>query len=277
MSVFTNVLRYINAFSIDIAIGAVCSSRLLYYILEINSHWYYDLVLGITVWLIYTADHLCDAYVIENEASSFRHRLHQDNFKAILILAIIAFVANAFITLYYFPTNLLIGGTILLSFVIGHQVLNYYYKNDYFLFGKEVRIAFGYSVGLALSPFINAEFIKIEAILALLIIFLLALINVLFFSTLEKEADYNDKMNSISLTWSENRIHKSIKVISAFCFFLCIAFIYHSNQPLIGMLLLSMLLILILSFRSSKVLVYADLYRSLGDGIFLIPFIIFWL
>lgn len=263
--------------SIDIAIGAVCCSRLLYYILEVNSHWYYDLVLGLTVWIIYTTDHLIDAYLIKKEASSFRHRLHQKHFKLISLISFLALAINAYLTLHYFPVKIIIAGSALLLFVIAHQTLNYFVKSTFFLFGKEVRIALGYSLGLALSPFMIANQINTEAVIALSIIFLLALINVLFFSTIEKEADLNDQMNSISLRWQRNKIFNCIRIISSLCFLLCFLFIYYSNNSIVGAILLSMLLILILSFRNSKGLVYGDLYRSLGDGIFIIPLILFWL
>lgn len=61
----------------------------------------YGLVaLGLTVWIIYTADHLRDAKLIVHKASSHRHRFHQQNFKVLLIILCVAFVVDAFVILY---------------------------------------------------------------------------------------------------------------------------------------------------------------------------------
>ncbi|MEQ8360339.1 MAG: hypothetical protein RH860_12685 [Cytophagales bacterium] len=277
MNIYTKLLRYINALSIDIAIGAVACSKLLYIILDINSIWHYDLVLGLSVWLIYTADHLVDAKLIKKEAVSFRHRLHQKHFKIISLFALLAILINAAFTLIYFPLEIIIAGLSLMIFVIVHQILNHFSKDYFFLFGKEIRVALGYSLGLALCPFITAKYISPDAYLALSILFLLALINLLFFSTIEREADLEDHFTSISLHWRPDKINLSIKIASLICLFLCLYFITLSEHTLVGLLLLTMLFVLFLSYRKSQVLISTDLYRSLGDGIFLIPIVLFWL
>ncbi|QNL20616.1 hypothetical protein HZR84_01150 [Hyphobacterium sp. CCMP332] len=277
MNIYTKFLRYINALSIDIAIGAVACSKLLYIILDLNSIWHYDLVLGLSVWLIYTLDHLVDAKLIKKEAVSFRHRFHQKHFTFISLIALLAILINAAFTLFYFPMEIIIAGLSLMIFVVVHQILNHFSKDYFFLFGKEMRVALGYSLGIALSPFISAKYISPDAYLALVILFLLALINLLFFSTIEREADMEDRFTSISLYWSPYKISQSIKIAALFCLFLCLYFISLSEHTLIGLLLLTMLFILFLSFRKSQLLISTDLYRSLGDGIFLIPIVLFWL
>ncbi len=263
--------------SIDIAIGAVACSKLMYIILGINSVWYNDIVLGLSVWLIYTADHLIDAKLIEKEAFSFRHRLHQTHFHTLSIFALIAILINTWLTFYFLQPTIILAGSLLMMFVVVHHILNHFSKKSIFLFGKEMRVAFGYSFGLALSPFITAKNISLDAYLALAILFLLALINLLFFSSVEKEADLEDRFVNISLHWSPNKVNQSIRIVALFTLILCISFILISQHKLIGLLLMSMLFILFLSFRKSQQLISADLYRSLGDGIFLIPIVLFWL
>jgi hypothetical protein len=96
----STVLRYyrlLNILSIDIAVGAVICALYFSKIFEVEVRPYGLAALALTVWVIYTADHLRDARNILKRASSERHAFHQSHFGILLVLLICAVVADGVI------------------------------------------------------------------------------------------------------------------------------------------------------------------------------------
>src|SRR6478752_4226225 len=85
--------RYCNYLSLDVACGAMVCASFFARILHVQLRPYGLASLGLTVWIIYTADHLMDAHKLTREASSQRHRFHQQNFRVlVIVLGVAAFV-----------------------------------------------------------------------------------------------------------------------------------------------------------------------------------------
>ena len=98
--------KYLQILSIDVCLGACISCWMIAHYLEVSlSFWTYA-VLACTVWLIYTADHLLDAYKISKQlkekATTDRHIFHQHYFKPIVG---VAFFCRIFCDLYPLPTS----------------------------------------------------------------------------------------------------------------------------------------------------------------------------
>ena len=56
------LIRFMNILSLDVVAGALLSSAFAAALLEVRPAVPYWMVLGMSVWIIYTADHLVDAY-----------------------------------------------------------------------------------------------------------------------------------------------------------------------------------------------------------------------
>ena len=67
----------INALSLDVALGAGVLSLVLGRYIGFRVPVMVLLALVISVWVIYTIDHLLDAKSITHQATSFRHHFHQ--------------------------------------------------------------------------------------------------------------------------------------------------------------------------------------------------------
>lgn len=274
MFYISRALKIINAFSIDIAFGAVFSSRLLYFVIGTKPSPTLDVILGITVWLIYTLDHLIDARSIKDEAQSFRHRLHQLYFTPIFIIWVMILCLNAFLTLIYLAPELLLPGVSLLIFVIVHHLLNRFYPGQFLLFGKEVRIATGYVLGLSLGPVALSPQLDLSFFLVLISLFCLAMINLLFFALNEKEADKIDALPGIAQYYDRPAIRRIIDRLALVCLFIVLILAFYKpvrEVVLCSMLILTMLVAIVLSVRHFDKLKKEEVYRFLGDGIFLIP------
>jgi hypothetical protein len=70
-----------NILSLDVVAGAVAGALFFGEILQVQLSFSVLTALGLTVWIIYTLDHLRDAKQILNVASTDRHRFHQEHFK----------------------------------------------------------------------------------------------------------------------------------------------------------------------------------------------------
>src|SRR5205085_1124608 len=89
-----NAYRFVNLLSIDIAAGAVVGAAFFARILQVRLYSQAYLVLGLTVWIIYSSDHLLDAWRLKGPASTERHLFHQRNFRALFVLVMMACLAD---------------------------------------------------------------------------------------------------------------------------------------------------------------------------------------
>src|SRR5277367_4160689 len=108
--------RIINILSLDIAVGAMIGALFFARMFDVVILSQGLFSLGLTVWIIYTADHLLDAKKIKQSASTDRHRFHQRHFKALLTVMIIAIVVD--ITQIFFIRIAVLRSGLLLSSVV---------------------------------------------------------------------------------------------------------------------------------------------------------------
>src|SRR6187431_1308602 len=87
--------RFINLLSIDVALGAVCSALFFARLLSVRILPFGLITLGLSVWIIYSVDHLLDARKLKSKASTMRHRFHQEHSRSITIMVLIATIVNA--------------------------------------------------------------------------------------------------------------------------------------------------------------------------------------
>jgi hypothetical protein len=100
MQQLMRLYRLVNLLSIDVAGGAVCSALFFAYLLNVRILPYGVIALGLSVWIIYTVDHLLDAKKIKAPAATARHRFHQDNFKVLCAAVLLATILNGIIILF---------------------------------------------------------------------------------------------------------------------------------------------------------------------------------
>ena|SRR5688572_29933788 len=92
--------QYVNILSLDVAAGAVISALFFAQIFNVQIKPYGLLALGLTVWIIYTADHLRDAKKIKHRASTQRHRFHQQYFCSLTVFVGSAILLDA-VTIFF--------------------------------------------------------------------------------------------------------------------------------------------------------------------------------
>lgn len=251
----------INILSIDVALGSVCSALFFSKYLGSEVSVVSLLVLALSVWVIYTVDHLKDAYKLQGEASSARHRFHQINSRAlrgvVMVVALLIFVL-----LYFLPPMVLYVGLGLSAVVVLYLLFHVYLP-----YAKEVVVAFAYTMGVCIPSFNT----RIDLpVLLLCAFFVVALMNLLLFSWFSEPEDRADGIISLATTIGEGATRN---VFIALFFGLSVIFLASKFHPAYLTLITMgvMLLIIMIFHRYFKI---RDRYRF-GDLIFFIG-LIYW-
>ena len=106
----TKILRTLNILSIDIAAGAVLSTVFANRVFHFRAPWWYYFILFLSVWIVYTADHLIDAQKNKEKTFSSRHLFYYRHFRQIVFGLSGALVLLVILLFFYLTPALLIFG-----------------------------------------------------------------------------------------------------------------------------------------------------------------------
>jgi len=266
MTGFTRVYRYVNLLSLDIVAGAVVSALFFARVLEVTLRPVGLLALGLTVWVIYTADHLRDAREIGKSASTLRHRFHQEHFRTLLIAAVLAVLVNVFIV-FFLRKQIFVRGSVLAAGVGMYLIVQRYLK-----FLKEICIAFLYTCGVLLPSYTLTKVELTPAHYLLIVQFgMVAWLNLLIFSWFDREGDKKDKQTSFVTMLGEPITRASIWCLIGGIFLVTVFSLYNTEMKPAVLIVATMGLVLALIFAFRENFARRDYYRLLGDAVFLLP------
>jgi 4-hydroxybenzoate polyprenyltransferase len=253
--------RLFNLLSIDVALGSVCSALFFAKILQVHILSYGLIALVLSVWIIYTADHLLDALKIKLPAATARHRFHQLHFKSLLFTLVIAMIINGVIILFIRHRVLVAG--LYIAAIVGI----YFLINRYLKFMKEVFIAIVYTIGVLLpsvsvtqQPVHEWPWVIIASFLGT------ALINLILFSWFDHERDLRDGNISFATVLGE-RTSRTVIVL----LFLVVTFLSVISLSPAGFVILLMNALLLIIFIFHQHFSIHDRFRILGDFVFILP------
>lgn len=265
--------RRLNILSIDVAVGAMVGNWFIASVSGGGYDLFHGLALGLSVWLIYSFDHLFDAQSLHKKASTPRHLFHQVHKKNIAIIWLVILPLALYFILQLPYPMFLWGGAI--GMLVGFYFLFITKLKHHAGFWKEVMIAILYVAGISLSTFVQPQIATVPFVWLCTQYFLVALINLLIFSDADKTKDKMDGHNSAALALSEGRLRKLIYLL--FC--LSTLFIgwaaYRLGLFLESSIMFLMLTALYLIYRNQEWFYRYDRYRWIGDGIFFLP-ILYW-
>ncbi len=264
------VYRYLAWLSLDVTAGAVVFMHFLSREFEILVHWSEMTALGISVWLIYSIDHILDARAAK-EPISPRREFHKQRIHFLLFLNVFV-LCIGFWVLAQLTTDVLIAGGIIAFVALGYLV---FVRIERLSGIKEVQIAIGYTGGVSLVPLLYLEKILVWHWMSIVLLFLIALGNLILFSWFELNQDQKEGFTSLVQTLGTKRTKTILEVV----------FIANILGALImyqfgGTLTLAIFFLLAgaINFCISKYKNFFeqhDRYRIIGDAVFLLP--ILWL
>ncbi|SMG25095.1 UbiA prenyltransferase family protein [Marivirga sericea] len=271
---FTKIYQYIRAFSLDVVAGAVISARWIgnYFNADIPSQ--AILALGLTVWLIYTIDHLLDARKIKSKDALFRHMIHYKN--APYIFGLIALVAMILIFVLQSLEPYLIGYGMVLGFAVFCYLIFVHFVRKKVYWGKEWFIALVYAMGICLPTVGYIQNVPPILIYFWLQLFLLASINLILFNMIEYKVDKAQGFNSFATVKGVDFSRKVILFL-LFCFVITwsSSFLFFKAEELLDYQAIFILMGSVLAMVLSKevVLRQEEWYRVIGDIVFVLPVI----
>ncbi len=256
--------RFAQIFSIDIVIGVVVLLRFFCVQFQVNPGWAVYVLLGVAVWLIYTADHIRDA---EKSGQSTRERyIFHGKYRKVLVGIAIALLTVIVPLIFFIPVIIFIGGLALAVFSFIYLLVQHRLSKVLF---KELYVALVYSMGVLMVPmFLSWTF----DVIVFVLLFLLTFVNLLIFSWFERKEDEADGFQSIATQIASINLEKMILLLIALG--LSISFlsfnIFHIYF-LAGFIVYALMFLYSNHFRKNH------LYRAVGDGVFLLPILFEWL
>ncbi|GHN00466.1 hypothetical protein WSM22_19550 [Cytophagales bacterium WSM2-2] len=259
--------RLLNILSLDIVAGAVICASFFSRIFDITILPYGLISLGLTVWIIYTTDHLLDARKVKQLASTERHRFHQRHFNLLLVLLTIAIIVDI-IQLLFIRKAVFMEGLVLASIVVLYFALQRQLQSLKELFG-----ALLYSGGVLLIPLsLRNEVISSSQMILIVQFILTAFINLLIFSWFDRRYDEQDNRTSFTTMMGEKATLQTLIALFLVQGIFSLSQIVFWYNPFEVILVLMNGVLLLISIRK-KYFEIGDRYRLLGDAIFLLPLI----
>lgn len=275
MKSLRKLYSYFHLLSLDVVLGAIAGMLFFAHVLSLAMYIEIAIILGLTVWIIYTLDHLMDVKKTTGQPNSLRHDFHFKNEKKLQLLVGITFVL-VFILLIFLPSlHFVIIPGIILAATIACSLGLIYFFGKRIAFMKEFLIATFYVLGIVLAPStlfeksIPASFYSLAVLY-----FLVAWVNLLMLSYLDKESDQEDGFDSV-INWIAPK--NLIKVILSLgtlgiIFSVYLLLFQKSYFNIYTIVLLLMLLIHMVYFLDEKN--QKETIRRILEASFLLPFLV---
>jgi len=268
------LLKIVNTLSIDVSLGVMACSLFFSKIFKVKA----DLVssgtisLGLTVWLIYTIDHLLDVKRTKFTASTDRHRFHQKNVKGIFYTVAVASSLN-FVLLFFLPFRLLENGVWLVLGVALYLVLQ---NKLYYI--KELLGALLYSAGIMMAPLsLVSTPLQLDGVLLIAHFTMTVFIGLLLFSYFDHSNDKQDGQQSFSTLAGKKNTVAIIIVLLIINFILATIIAIACKLTISATItILSINLGLLTILLKRNYFLVNDRYRLIGDALFFIPIISVW-
>ncbi len=271
-----HLFQLFQAFSLDVVVGSLAMGFFAVQLLHVHPNPWWWLVLALSVWVVYTGDHLLDGFQRKQAATMFRHRIHYRFRYLFMVVLLLAALSAVVLTRVFLDSRIFLGGLALGLAALVYLGLVYLARKRGFYFQKELVISLFYVAGIWLAPVIwQGSSFSYVLITGVAILFLLAWAEGLIMACFEHEYDSVDKTHSFSTFYGLARTKKlsAVLLISALTFSLVVAFfkpVFQSEFILLAVLsALLMLLLIFPSFFKQK-----GRYRVLGEFSFWLPFVL---
>ncbi|MFC2112407.1 UbiA family prenyltransferase [Bacteroidota bacterium] len=269
-------LRTCRILSIDILAGVLAGFAFAVTLLESSVPGLVPVFICSAVWLVYTLDHLGDAYYLGSEAVKPVYRWHWRNRKKLLYTVAVLAGASLVASLIWLPFLVIYCG------IMGTGILSIYmllhsrpaFKKRYLF--KEIWIAVIYTTGVWGFPYLyRGKSLDITLILLILSFFLLVLVNVLSYSRYEIEVDREEKLSTLATRFGEKACRNMIfclLLISMVLLSLCIYLsVNEFIRPWAALILIMMCIILGEIHLKPEYFRRNAWFGILADGIFILP------
>lgn len=269
-----HALAALQHLSLDIVVGVVCAAAFATTIVGAAMPLSWWILLPLATWVVYSTDHLLDAYRTGAGAQQLRHRFYHEWFGPLAVLTGGVAIAGVLAALWWLPGRLLTGGLLAAVAAVAHLVLA---QGDGRIVTKEISTAVIYVGAIWFGPLLVVPGPEGWAFAALHL--LAALSNLLAFALFEERVDRLDGHASIVRSWGRPATARLLRWFTAIgvAGLLSTAVLAPAPRPAALLVLLALILIPSTMVLKHRVFAPGQRYRAVGDLAFwlmLLPFLL---
>lgn len=270
--------QVLNILSIDIVIGSLLSGAFVVRILNVFPGWAWWVILPLSVWVIYTLDHLLDACKLEDNSHSLRHRYHLVHMKLLIRFLVLVVLTIFVIVVFFLKRDIIVFGLFAIVISCVYLIGVYFIKDPKSnLLQKEIFVALIYTAGIWGGPILLLNNFQLSEVLLMLVFFFTVLIDILLFAVYEIKSDKLDNHNTFPIKYGQSLTVWVVYILSLCSYLICIYEIIVLPYGVLSIaykIIMIMIFILLLSLSFSSYLRHKNYYRFIGELVFWIPGII---
>lgn len=238
-------------------------------------------VLCVSVWIIYTTDHLIDAWQLKGNSTIARHQFHYKNFFPLISAVFILSAVNLFVIFNFFEIEIIVTGILLALLVMVYFTALFFKNRLTFSLPKELIVALVFVSGVWFTPLlIESQNADILTVVVVFIFVGLAFCEGVMVSWFEYAQDKKDSHTSFAFVYGKVISRKMLRLI---LLIICISiiFLFRFSTGLVEntglIVLLTMDIVLIMVISRPDWFAKNGLYRIVGDLVFMLPAAIYWI
>lgn len=269
-------MLWINWLSLDVVLGAMAGMLFFSRLLHVSLDWKMDLLLGLSVWVIYTADHLLDSKGKAELDLSPRHQFHARNFKTLGAIVLLAMAIGLLGAIQVLGWSQELYWSIGLALLIAGSMVLIRWGGEKMNGWKELSTAIYYGLGVSWIPMLRAHALDLNWKYGLLVgLFIsLAFVNLLMLSCLDREQDKQAGFPSAALLLQPDKLTLKIRQLTIVLIVLSglVLLLLPSFYRVFASLLLGMLLLHYVIFFDKRL--EPEQVRRRTEAVFLLPWIL---
>ena len=274
-------LKIIQILSLDVVTGSMAIGYLAVRLLDVSPNAWWWIILPMSVWTIYSVDHLFDGYKLRSKGKIERHNYYfRNRFILIPIIVLLSF-SSLVLSFLYLETRIIIGGLILgLLCTVYFLIINFTRITFRRTVPKELVIAFIYATGIFLAPFVwGIDTINPTSVFVFIIIGLLAFSEGVMISYFDFDLDLADGHSSFTTSFGRNQTRRFLLVLHLIIEISLLIALFKSE---INLFFICFILLLIMNFILAMLTMVTPgryilkYHKLIGESVFLLPAILWF-
>ena len=274
-----NLLYLLQILSIDVVLGTLAIGYMAIRILNVEANPYWWIILPLTVWVVYSMDHIIDSTKNKDHAVIYRHRFHYLNRRSILFMIVITGIITVYLSLQYLDPQIIILGLCLSVFIACYFALIYSMKRKKsLLLQKELIIAMVYSFGIFMAPlYWYGALPSFSVMVVIFNIFILAWFEGIMISWFDYDNDIEDGHTSFTVIVGKRKTRRIMLIVHSVLELVTIAVLLTISYSIA---FYALVITLIINFLLGLIILFPDSYlsknhhRLIGETVFFLPALI---
>ena len=273
--------RSAQLLSLDVVLGAIATGAYAVKLLNVSPNYWWWPVLALSVWIVYTTDHLIDSFSRKNNALIHRHKLHYRYRHVFVVAVTVSSVVVLSLVWFFLDKKILTGGLIIGIGAIIYLVLVGEGNRKNFSFQKEFFISLFYTAGIWLAPLVwNSKPLSPSVYGIIFVFIILVWIEGLVVAIYECDMDTKDKQMSFVTKFGISTSSTFIKILFGLTFVSSLVLLLFTNsiQEFSAVVIeLFMAVALFSIYYFQNYFKHHELYKTLGEMIFWLPGILWFI